>query len=80
MKKPKLTLGPGGIKGLLARHIEKMVFVFAMLLVVAFFVLGLGLKSDLGDKTPPMLKDLAARAVSHVQESTAEAIAAGIVG
>ncbi len=70
MKKPKMSLGPDGIKGLFVQHIEKIVFGFAILLVLVFVVMGFRLESKLSNKTPVKLKDLAANAVSHIERPT----------
>jgi hypothetical protein len=72
MKKPKLSLGKDGIKGLFRRHIEKMLFGVALLLVAAFTYLGYSLESFPENKSPEQLKQLASRAVTHINEPTAE--------
>ena len=72
MKKLKLRLGQGGIKGLFVRHVEKIVFGFSILLVLLFVALGFRLDSALKDKTPPELESLAATAVKHIERPTAK--------
>ncbi len=59
MKKPKLSLGSGGVKGLFVQHVEKLVFGVAILLVLAFVFLGYRLESKLDGKTPDGLQTLA---------------------
>ena len=72
MKKPKLSLGSGGLKGLFVQHVEKIVFGIALFLVVAFVFLGYRLDSNLGDKTPDKLQNLATNAVSNIEQQSAE--------
>lgn len=72
MKKPKLSLGPDGIKGLLIRHVEKIAFGLAILLVVLFVASGFKLQSELEDKTPPELETLATSAAKHIESPTAD--------
>jgi hypothetical protein len=74
MKKPKLSLGPDGIKGLFVQHIEKMVFGVAVLMVLVFVYLGFSLQSDLQDRTPEQLKVLAANAETHITRPTADEV------
>ena len=74
MKKPKMSLGPDGIKGLFVQHIEKMVFGVAILLVLVFVVLGIRLKSPLDGKSPSKLRDMATSAVSHIERPSADAV------
>ena len=74
MKKPKLSLGGGGLKGLFTQHIEKIVFGIAMLFVLAFVFLGYRLESKLDGKTPDELQDLAATAVSNIERPTFEEV------
>ena len=70
MKKPKINLGAGALKGLLVQHVEKLAFGFAVLLVFVFIVLGYRLDSDLDGKTPDSLKTLALNAVSNIERPT----------
>ena len=72
MKKPKLSLGRGGVKRLFVRHIEKIVFGFSILLVLLFVVLGFRLDSALKDKTPSELESLAATAVKHIERAATD--------
>jgi hypothetical protein len=74
MKKPKLSLGPGGLKGLFVQHIEKIVFGVAILLVLAFVFLGYRLESKLEGKTPDKLQSLATTAVGNIQRPTFEEV------
>ncbi len=74
MKKPKLSLGGGGLKGLFTQHIEKIVFGIAVLFVLAFVFLGYRLESKLDGKTPDKLQDLAATAVSNIERPTFEEV------
>ncbi len=74
MKKPKLSLGPDGVKGLLIKHVEKMVFGVALLMVVVFVYLGIRLESELGNQTPDQLKVLATTAETYIAEPSAEAL------
>jgi hypothetical protein len=74
MKKPKLSLGPGGMKGLLIRHIEKIVFGVTILLVLVFVFLGYRLESKLAGRTPDKLQSLATTAVTNIQRSSAAAL------
>ena len=72
MKKPKLSLGSGGVKGLFVQHIEKIVFGVAILLVLAFVFLGYRLDSQLDGKTPDGLQSFGATAVANIERPTFE--------
>jgi len=74
MKKPKLSLGKGGMKGFLVQNVEKIVFGVAVFMVIVFVYMGFRIKSYDTSKTPDKLKSLAARAVSHINEPTADEI------
>ena len=70
MKKPKMKLGSGGVKGLFIQHVEKIVFGAAVLLVFVFVVLGYRLDSKLDGKTPDKLQTLASTAVRNIEKPT----------
>ena len=70
MKKPKASLGGNGLKGFFLQHVEKFVFAIAILLVIAFVYLGYKVDSFEANKTPNSLKDLATRAVAHINTSS----------
>ncbi len=74
MKKPKLSLGPDGIKGLFVQHIEKIVFGVAILLVLVFVYLGSRLESNITGKTPEKLRELATTAVANIERPTFEEV------
>ena len=56
MKKPKFSMGPGGIKGFLAMHVEKIVLGFVMLLVAWFLYSGYSLSGYNVDRNPIHLR------------------------
>ncbi len=72
MKKPKISLGSGGIKGLIVQHVEKLVFGLAVLAVIAFVFLGYRLDSKLGNKTPDGLATLATNAEANINKPSAD--------
>ncbi len=74
MKKPKMSLGQGGVKGLFVQHVEKIVFGVAVLFVFVFIFLGYRLESELTGKTPDGLQELAVNAVRNIERSTAEEV------
>ncbi len=74
MKKPKVSLGPGGFKGLFVQHVEKLVFGIAILFVFVFIFLGYRLESKLAGKTPDKLQELAVNAVRNIERSTFEEV------
>ncbi len=76
MKKPKVSLGPGGFKGLLIQHVEKIVFGAAILGLVAFVFLGYKLDSKLAGKTPDQLQTIAANAVANIERPSADVLKA----
>ena len=67
MAKRKLSLGEGGIKGLLANHVEKLLF--GIILAVAGMLIWSGFNNREGiaaTKTPVKLKEEVTRATSHI--------------
>ena len=56
MKKPKFSLGQGGLQGFFLQHVEKIVLGVVLLIVGLFLYSGYGLEGYKHEKTPIDLK------------------------
>jgi hypothetical protein len=65
-KASKLSLGPGGMKGFLFNHVEKIVLGVTLLLVVAFFWFGLNIEK-FDSETPATLSQVIQRATDNME-------------
>lgn len=67
MKKPKISLGEGGLKGLLVQHVEKMVFGIVLVLV-AYFIYSSATQTGLPSQRNPLaLQNEANGAVTNIK-------------
>lgn len=68
MAKKKISLGEGGIKGFLARHVEKLLF--GLIVGLATMIVWSGFSNREGipaSKTPDKLKSEITRSTSHIE-------------
>lgn len=67
MKASKLSLGPGGMKGFLFNHVEKIVLGATLLLVVAFVYFGSAVETFPQNESPATLRDVIKRATDNIE-------------
>ncbi len=68
-KASKLSLGPGGMKGFLFNHVEKIVLGATLLLVVAFVYFGSAVETFPQNESPTTLRDVIKRATENIENA-----------
>ena len=75
MKKPKFSLGQGGLQGFFLQHVEKVVLAIVLLIVAFYLYSGYSLEGYKSDKTPVDLKFTTISAHDTMEKDTSDILA-----